>query len=153
MAKKYWLMKSEPSEFSITDLERVGQQLWDGVRNYQVRNMFRDDMSMGDKALFYHSSSKEIGVVGEMSIISPAQIDPTQFDPQSKYYDLKSTKENPRWLGPVVSFEKKFKHIVTLAEIKLNPLFSTLPLIKQGNRLSVIPISREHYSAIVKLSK
>lgn len=150
---KYWLMKSEPSEFSIDDLEKVGEQLWDGVRNYQVRNMFRDDMKVGDKALFYHSSCKDVGIVGEMVIVKAAAPDPAQFDIKSKYYDPKSTVENPRWLGPIVKFKKRYKNLVSLSEIKLNPVFDTLPLVKRGNRLSVFPISKEHYEAILKLGK
>jgi predicted RNA-binding protein with PUA-like domain len=150
---KYWLMKSEPSEFSIDDLQRVDYQLWDGIRNYQVRNMFRDEMKVGDKAFFYHSSCADIGVVGEMEILNPAEPDPAQFNSKSKYYDEKSTKDNPRWLGPIVKFHKKFKHLVTLAEIKNNPLFDTLPLVKKGNRLSTFPISKKHYQAILKLAK
>jgi predicted RNA-binding protein with PUA-like domain len=146
-------MKSEPSEFSIDDLKRVDAQLWDGIRNYQVRNMFRDEMKAGDKALFYHSSCKDIGVVGEMEVLKPAEVDPAQFDPSSKYFDPKSTFANPRWLGPVVKFKSKFKHLVTLAEIKNNPIFDTLPLVKKGNRLSSFPITKEHYLAIIKLTK
>lgn len=146
-------MKSEPHEFSIDDLERVGEQLWDGVRNYQVRNMFRDDMKVGDKALFYHSSCAEIGVVGEMEVVKSAEADPAQFNPKSKYFDPKSTVENPRWLGPVVKFKKKYKRLVPLSEIKLNPVFDTLPLVKKGNRLSAFPISKEHYMLLSKLAQ
>ena len=146
-------MKSEPHEFSIDDLGRVGEQLWDGVRNYQVRNMFRDDMKVGDKALFYHSSCADIGVVGEMEVVKKAEPDPAQFNPKSKYYDPKSTIKNPRWLGPVVKFKKKYKRLVPLSEIKLNPLFDTLPLVKKGNRLSAFPISKEHYLELSKLAK
>lgn len=150
---KYWLMKSEPSEFSIDDLKDVKTQLWDGVRNYQVRNMFRDDMKKGDKALFYHSSTAVIGVVGEMEIVSPAEVDKTQFDPKSSHFDKGSKKDLPRWLGPIVKFKKKLKNIVTLAEIKLDPAFNNLPLGRKGNRLSVMPISKEHYEQLVKLSE
>lgn len=146
-------MKSEPQEFSIDDLERVGEQLWDGVRNYQVRNMFRDDMKVGDKALFYHSSCADIGVVGEMEVVKSAEADPAQFNPKSKYFDPKSTVENPRWLGPIVKFKKKYKRLVPLSEIKLNPVFDTLPLVKKGNRLSAFPISKEHYLELSKLAK
>jgi predicted RNA-binding protein with PUA-like domain len=153
MAKKYWIMKSEPNEFSIDDLERVGQYFWDGVRNYQVRNMFRDVMKVGDLALFYHSSCEDVGVVGEMEISEAPQTDPSQFNKKSKYYDAKSTKEDPRWLGPTVLFKKKFKRLVSLSEIKLNPIFATLPLVKKGNRLSCFPITKEHFDALSKLAK
>lgn len=153
MAKGYWIMKAEPSEFGIDDLARVGESLWDGVRNYQVRNMFRDDMRAGDCALMYHSNADPIGVVGEMRIVKPAEVDPTQFIPGHTYYDPKSTVENPRWLGPIVSYVQTFPHVATLAELKSDPAFANLPFVKKGNRLSVIPVSKEEYQAIVKLGK
>ena len=145
-------MKSEPSEFSIDNLQKVKKQLWEGVRNYQVRNMFRDDMQVGDHALFYHSSISFPAIVGEMEIVSPAETDLTQFNEKSKYYDAKSKVENPRWLGPIVSFVKKFEREITLAEIKLDSAFNTLPLVKKGNRLSVFPITKSHYEKIIKLA-
>ncbi len=146
-------MKSEPSEFSIDDLATTKNNFWHGVRNYQVRNMFRDIMQAGDTALFYHSSTKDIGIVGEMEITKSAKVDDSQFDISSKYYDAKSIPENPRWLAPTVSFVKKFDKIITLEQIKNNNIFLDLPLIKKGNRLSVMEITRKHYEAIIKLSK
>ena len=153
MAKKYWIMKSEPSEFGIDDLVKKGSAFWDGVRNYQVRNMFRDDMQVGDLALFYHSNAKEIGIVGEMKILETGKPDPTQFIPGHKYYDPKSTTDAPRWLGPVVGFVRKFSRVITLTEIKANPMFSDLPLVRKGSRLSVIPITKEEYTALVALGR
>lgn len=153
MAKKYWIMKSEPSEFGIDDLARKKMAFWDGVRNYQVRNMFRDDMKVGDLALFYHSNCSVIGVVGEMEIVKSAEADPTQFIPGHKYYDAKSKVTEPRWLGPVVGFRKKFSRTVSLDELKADEVFSNLPFIQKGNRLSVINISREQYQAICRLAK
>lgn len=144
-------MKSEPAEFGIDDLERAGESFWDGVRNYQVRNMFRDEMQVGDKALFYHSSTKDIGVVGEMEVVKISQTDPTQFNSRSKYYDPKATKDNPRWIGPVVRFIRKFPRLVTLNEIRVNPVFSQLSLVKKGNRLSVMRLSKDQYQALVKM--
>lgn len=144
-------MKSEPSEFSIDDLAKRKEEFWDGVRNYQVRNMFRDEFTIGDKALFYHSSTKEIGVVGEMEVSKETMVDKTQFDENNKHYDSKSTKNNPRWLGSTVKFVSKFNRTVTLEELKANSIFSDLALVKKGNRLSVMPISKKHYDAIVKL--
>ena len=146
-------MKCEPSEFSIDDLERVREYFWDGVRNYQVRNMFRDQMRVGDKAIFYHSSTKEVGAVGEMKVIKQATTDPAQFDPKSKYFDEKSTRENPKWLSPTVSFVKKFSRLVSLAEIKEDPTFVDLALIKRGNRLSVVELSKKQYDRLIKLGK
>ena len=153
MAKKYWIMKSEPNEFGINDLAKKGSAFWDGVRNYQVRNMFRDAVQVGDLALFYHSNAKEIGVVGEMKILETAKADPTQFIPGHKYFDPKSAPNNPRWLGPVVEFVRKFSRTVSLDELKADQVFSDLPFVKKGNRLSVIEITREQYQSICRLAK
>jgi predicted RNA-binding protein with PUA-like domain len=146
-------MKAEPSEFGIDDLKRVGSALWDGVRNYQVRNMFRDTMKAGDLALMYHSNAKEIGVVGEMKILDPAKVDPTQFVPGHKYYDKASTPEKPRWLGPMVSYVRTFPRVVTLAELKADTRFSDVPFVRKGNRLSVMPVTKEQYLAIIALAR
>lgn len=150
---QYWLLKSEPSEFSIDDLKRVGEQIWDGVRNYQVRNSFRDVMKAGDKALFYHSSCEAVGVAGEMEIISPALVDPTQFDKKSKYFDSKSTKDSPRWLGPKVRFVSKFNELVPLSAIRADERFKDMVLLKRGNRLSAFLITKGEYQALVKMGK
>ncbi len=150
---QYWLLKSEPSEFSIDDLKRVGEQVWDGVRNYQVRNSFRDVMKVGDKALFYHSSCEAVGVVGEMEIVSPAEVDPTQFDKKSKYFDPKSTKDSPRWLGPKVRFVSKFNRLVPLSEIRADERFKDMTLLKRGNRLSAFLVTKTEYLDLVKLGK
>lgn len=147
----YWLMKSEPSCYSIDDLKRDKVEPWDGIRNYQVRNMMRDEMQVGDRALFYHSNAgNETGVVGEMTIASKAYPDPTQFDPKSDHPDPKSDPENPRWLLVDVKYKNKFKHPVTLAEMKLDPKLEGIAVLKKGNRLSVMPISKMHYEYLVK---
>jgi predicted RNA-binding protein with PUA-like domain len=148
---RYWLMKSEPDCYSIDDLKRDKVEPWDGTRNYQVRNMMRDDMKVGDKVLFYHSNTKEIGVVGTMELTSGAYPDPTQFDPRSDHPDPKSDPENPRWLCVDVRFLSKFKRTVTLAKIKNDPLFEGMPLVKKGNRLSVMPVDKKHFQKIVKM--
>lgn len=153
MDMNYWLLKSEPGEFSIDDLARVGEQVWDGVRNYQVRNSFRDVMQVGDKALFYHSSCKAVGVVGEMEVVSPAEIDPTQFDATNKYYDAKSTKELPRWLGPKVRFVTKYVNIIPLAVIRADARFSNMVLLRPGNRLSAFTITKAEYKALAQLGR
>ncbi len=150
---QYWLLKSEPGEFSIDDLARVGEQVWDGVRNYQVRNSFRDVMKVGDRALFYHSSCEAVGAVGEMEIVSPAEVDPTQFEKKSKYYDPKSTKENPRWLGPKVRYVAKFNTLVPLSVIRADERFGDMVLLKRGNRLSAFLITKAEYQALVKMGK
>lgn len=144
-------MKSEPDTFSIDDLERSKTQFWDGVRNYRVRNMFRDEMTVGDRAFFYHSSCKEIGIAGEMEVIKEAAADPTQFDSKSDYFDPGSKKDAPRWLGPTVKFVEKFKRIITLEEIKNDERFQKLSIVERGNRLSVTKISKAEYLEIKKL--
>jgi len=147
-------MKSEPSEFSIDDLERCKREMWDGIRNYQVRNMMRDEMKKGDRALFYHSNAgPETGVVGVMEIVNEAYPDPTQFDPKSAHPDPKSDQKNPRWLCVDVKFIKKLPRIVTLQEIKVDPKFANIPLTRKGNRLSVMPINKVHFNHIIKTSE
>ena len=144
-------MKSEPDAYSIDDLERDGREMWDGIRNYQARNMMRDDMKVGDKAFFYHSNCKEPGVVGIMKIASKPYPDPTQFDPDSKYYDSKSDPENPRWILVDVQYVKKLKRTITLAEIKAHPGLDDMILTRKGNRLSIMPVSDEHWDIILGL--
>ncbi len=147
----YWLMKSEPDAYSIDDLERDRMQPWDGVRNYQARNMMRDEMKPGDKAFFYHSSCEVPAVVGIMKIASQAYPDPTQFDRRSKYFDPKSTEENPRWYLVDVAFERKLKRPITLKEIKDEPSLEGFTLTRRGNRLSVFPVSKEHWRAVLAM--
>ncbi len=151
MAKRYWLMKSEPSEFSITDLERKGESLWDGIRNYQVRNVIRDMMQAGDRALFYHSSCNDVGVVGEMEIVGTPVPDPTQFDPQSHYYDPKSPTENPRWLAPKVRHVATWGRVIILAELRAIPSLKNMTILKAGNRLSITEVTKEEYEIIKNL--
>ena len=147
----YWLMKSEPDAYSIDDLERDGMEPWDGIRNYQVRNMIRDDMKVGDQALFYHSSCKEPAVVGVMKIVSDAYPDPTQFDRKSKYYDPKSKEDDPRWLLVDVAFERKLQRPITLKELKEHPGLDGFLLTKRGNRLSIFTVSKKHWNLVLGL--
>jgi predicted RNA-binding protein with PUA-like domain len=149
----YWLMKSEPNEFSIDDLKKKKRSIWDGIRNYQVRNMLRDEMKVGDFALFYHSSAKDIGVVGEMKIIANAYPDPTQFEPTSKYFDPQSKQKDPRWLSVDVQFVSKFKKLVPLSAIRDDKAFKHLPLVQKGNRLSIMHVSAAQYDMIYDLSQ
>ena len=151
MAKRYYLMKSEPSEFSINDLEAKGEALWDGIRNYQVRNLIRDTIRVGDRALFYHSSCQEVGVVGEMEVAGTPVPDPTQFDPTSHYYDPKSEKDTPRWLALPVRHVKTWGRVVTLAEIRDNPALKNMTILRPGNRLSITEITKEEYQTLVKM--
>lgn len=147
----YWLMKSEPDAYSIDDLERDGREPWDGIRNYQARNMMRDDMKVGDKAFFYHSSCKVPAVVGIMRIASKPYPDPTQFDPDSKYFDPKSTEDEPRWVLVDVEFERKLKRPVPLTELKQHPELDDFLLNKRGNRLSIFPVSKAHWKTVLSL--
>jgi len=151
---KYWLMKSEPDVFGIDDLAKNPRKSehWDGIRNYQVRNMLRDEMKKGDLALFYHSNCKEPGIVGIMRIARQAYPDHTAFDPDSKYYDPKSDPENPRWLMVDVQFVEKFARNIGLQELKNHRTLAEMQILRRGNRLSVTPISKKHWDYILKLA-
>ncbi len=135
----YWLMKSEPEAYSLNDLKKEKETIWDGIRNYQARNLMRT-MQLGDQVFFYHSNCKPPGIVGLMEIIETNSTDPTQFNPKSKYFDPKSTRENPRWDCPKLKYVKSYNDILSLKEI--NNIFDPkdLILIRKGNRLSVMPI-------------
>lgn len=147
----YWLMKTEPDSYSIDDLERDRKTAWDGIRNYQARNMIRDDMRPGDRAFFYHSSCEVPAIVGIMKIASRAYADPGQFDRNSKYFDPKSTPEEPRWFVVDVTFERKLKRPVTLREIKDHPALKDFLLTRRGNRLSVLPVGESHWKLLQSL--
>lgn len=146
-----WLVKSEPTEYSIDDLKKEGVGQWDGVRNYQARN-FLMDMKPGDTILFYHSSCETPGIVGEAKVAKKAYPDRTQFQPSSEYYDPKSDKTNPRWFGPDVRFVKKFNRTVTLSELRADKDCKGMMLLRKGNRLSVMPIMPKEKHAIEKLA-
>lgn len=145
----FWLMKSEPDAYSIDDLKRDKREPWDGIRNYQARNMMRDDMRVGDKVFFYHSNCKEPGVVGIMKIASKPYPDPTQFDPDTKYYDAKSDPDNPRWILVDVAYVKKLKRTITLSEIKAHPELDEMILTRKGNRLSIMPVTEDEWEIIL----
>ena len=150
---KYWLMKNEPDAFSIEDLERVGVEPWDGIRNYQVRNMIRDDMSVGDQAFFYHSSCKVPGIVGTKEIVSEAYPDHTAFDPEEHYYDSKSDPENPTWLMRDVKFLGRLEEPITLKELRSHPELAEMLILRRGNRLSITPLDPAHWKFIQRLIK
>ena len=146
----YWLMKSEPDAYSIKDLRTEKETLWDGIRNYQARNFMRS-MQIGDQAFFYHSNTKPPGIVGLMEIIETNLIDPYQFDKNSKYYDKKSNKDNPRWDCVKTKYICEFKNMITLKEISETYTSEELSLVRKGNRLSIMPI--QNYIAIELLRK
>lgn len=155
MAKRepsYWLMKSEPDVYSIDDLARERVGTWEGVRNYQARNHMRA-MREGDLALFYHSSTTPPGVVGLMRVHREAYPDPTQFDSKSPYYDEKSARDEPRWDRVDVEFVEKLPRMVTLDELKANPAYAEMLVIRRGMRLSVQPVAAAHFKAIVASAK
>ena len=148
---RYWLMKSEPDEFSIDDLARAPRRTtsWFGVRNYQARNFMRDGMKVGDLALFYHSSCPDPGVAGIVRVSAPAHPDATQFDPKSKYFDPKATPEMPRWFNVDVRLVKKTR-LMPLSEIRGYPELANLRILQKGNRLSITPVDPAEYAFIVK---
>jgi predicted RNA-binding protein with PUA-like domain len=152
---KYWLIKSEPNEYSIDDLasEPNQQTCWDGVRNYQARNFMRDAMNKGDLVIFYHSNCKEPGIVGIVEICKEAYPDHTAFDPDDKHFDPKSDPENPRWCMVDVQYIRKLKRLVSLSELRDHSEddLREFALLRRGNRLSVLPVTNEHWDFILSL--
>ena len=149
----YWLMKSEPDVFSIDDLQaRPGKtEHWDGVRNYQARNMMRDQMKKGDLVFFYHSNCQVPGIVGIAQVVRAGYPDFTAMNPESKYYDPKHDADHPRWYMVDVKFKRKFKRTISLEELKTLPELEGMPLVRKGNRLSVMPVAAEHWEIILGL--
>ncbi len=151
----YWLMKSEPSVFGIDDLAARPKRTepWDGVRNYQARNMLRDQMQRGDLAFLYHSNCDPPGIVGLMEIVREGYPDPTQFDPRSKYHDPKSKPEAPRWYLVDVRLKKRFRRMVTLAELRAHgDQLGDFALLRKGSRLSVMPVPPAAWDRILDLA-
>lgn len=144
-------MKSEPSCYSIDDLKRDGTGMWDGVRNYQARNFIRDDMKKGDQILFYHSSTDPVGIAGLAEVACMPYPDPTQFEPHADHFDPKASKVNPRWFVVDVCFKQKFDSPVTLGELKNDPFFSDMIVVRTGVRLSVQPVMEKHFNKIIHL--
>ena len=148
----YWLMKTEPDEFSIDDLAKKKVEAWTGVRNYQARNFMRDGMQVGDGVLFYHSSCEVPGVAGVAEVASAAYPDPSQFDRKSDYYDAASKREEPRWYLVDVKFKRKLKRTIALTELKERAAeLEGFPLLARGNRLSVLPVTKAQWDFILKL--
>jgi predicted RNA-binding protein with PUA-like domain len=149
----YWLIKSEPTCYSIDDLKREKKASWTGVRNYQARNYMVRDMAVGDLVLFYHSSVGEIGVAGIARVASGAHVDMTAQDKRDEHYDPKATVENPIWQCVDFAFVKKFKKVVTLSLIKTNPKLKGIMVAQTGSRLSIQPVSEMHFKEIVKMGE
>jgi len=149
----YWLMKSEPDAFSINDLYNKSDQTehWDGVRNYQARNMMRDAMKLGDQVFFYHSNCDIPGIAGIMEVIREGYPDFSAFDPDDRHFDPKSDPANPRWMMVDVRYVRTLSRIITLKELKLYPELADLALVKRSNRLSIMPVSKSQWDFILAL--
>lgn len=150
---QYWLMKSEPDVFGIDHLRKMPKQTehWDGVRNYQARNMLRDQMQVGDRVFFYHSNCDEPGIVGIAKVVRAGYPDHTALNPDSKYYDPKSDPDNPRWFMVDVKFERKLKRTISLSELKADPKLGDMALVQRGNRLSIMPVTAAQWRYILDL--
>jgi predicted RNA-binding protein with PUA-like domain len=148
----YWIFKSEPDEFGIDDLAAQKKQTerWDGIRNYQARNNLRDNVKVKDRVFFYHSSCKKIGIAGVMEVVKAAYPDPAQFDPGSKYYDPKSTAEEPRWYCVDVRLVEKYPDVITSKALKADPITAQLSIFRQA-RLSIAPVSAAQWKSVQKL--
>ncbi|QRY80852.1 EVE domain-containing protein [Pseudomonas sp. PDNC002] len=151
MARAYWLMKSEPDELSIQDLQRLKTARWDGVRNYQARNFMRS-MQPGDLFFFYHSSCPEPGIAGIASIEGEAYPDPTALDPKSHYHDPKASEEKNPWTARDVGFVEAFRTVLPLATLKAQAGLEEMPLVQKGSRLSVMPVTAEQWAIVVGLA-
>lgn len=150
---RHWLMKSEPDVFSIDDLAKARKQTtgWDGVRNFQARNLLRDEIAVGDGVLYYHSSVDPPAVVGLARVVKAGYPDPTQFDPKSDYYDAGSKPDAPRWFSVDIAFDRKLARPVTLPELRADPALADMVLLRRGSRLSVQPVSAAEWKRIVAL--
>ena len=150
----YWLFKSEPDAFSIDDLSvmKGKREHWDGIRNYQARNLMRDQMKKGDLGFFYHSSCKVPGVVGVVEVVKEAYPDHTAWDPESSYHDPKSSPDNPRWLMVDIKLVRKYARIISLQQLRQVASLNGLMLLQKGSRLSIQPVSKAHWEVIEDLS-
>ena len=148
---KYWLMKSEPSAFSIQDLKRKKSEPWDGVRNYQARNFMRDEMSPGDLVLFYHSNAEPSGIAGIAKIKGPSRPDPTAFDPKNIHFDPSSDPKNPRWWLVDVEFVRAAQQVISLATLRDTDGLEDMQVLRKGQRLSVMPVTAQEFRIIEKL--
>lgn len=151
MPKRYWLMKSEPSSFSIDDLKRKKTTLWDGVRNYQARNFMTNEMKLGDEVLFYHSNADPPAAVGVMTVSGAAQPDPTQFDSEDSHHDPKATPGKPIWYGVTVKFKSKFARPVSLPEMRSQKGLQKMVLLQKGSRLSIQPVTEKEFEIVSEL--
>ena len=153
MSKKFWLFKSEPSEYSWEDLKKSKNQttFWDGVRNYQARNFLRDEIKLGDGVLFYQSSTEPLAIVGYCEVVKEGYPDHTQFDKKNDHYDEKANPKSPTWFMVDIKLAKEFKNPVTLDSIKVNSKLKNMKLIQRGQRLSIQPVTQAEWDEILKM--
>jgi len=149
----HWLMKTEPGCFGLEHLKARPKRTehWDGVRNYQARNFLRDDMRKGDLAFFYHSSCAQPGIAGIVKIVRAGYADHTAWDPDGEHFDPKSSPDNPIWYMVDVRLEREFRYPVTLAALKHNPALRSMKLLERGNRLSILPVTKQEWNAILEM--
>ncbi len=154
MARRYWLMKSEPTVYSFDDLwkDKKRTTFWDGVRNYKARNFMRDEMRVGDGVLVYHSNCNPPGVAGMAEVASEAYPDPTQFDPDDAHHDPKSTTENPRWVVVDVRAVERLTRLVSLEALRSDPALADMVVLRRGNRLSITPVAPAEWGVIRALA-
>ena len=149
----FWLMKTEPTTYSIDDLQREGKTPWEGVRNYQARNFMRDKMRIGDKVLFYHSNATPPGIIGLAEVCSEAYPDHFALNPDSKYFDPKASEDNPIWIMVDVTFVQKFKSIISLETLKSYPECADMKVVQKGSRLSIQPVQQKEYNFILSIAE
>lgn len=152
---KYWLFKTEPDAFGIDDLANMPNQTehWDGIRNYQARNFLRDDIAVGDLVFIYHSSCKQVGIVGLAEVTRAGYPDHTQFDPEAKYYDPKSSPDKPRWYMVDIRLKEKFPQLLSLQAVKAMEEITDIGLVKKGHRLSIMPVAEHEFEILLQRCK
>ena len=150
---RHWLLKTEPGCYSLDDLQKDGETLWTGIRNYQARNMLRDEMRPGDLCLFYHSSVDPAAAVGVCRVTKAGEPDPTQFDPKDDHYDPDSDPGNPRWFAVCVAYDSAFARPVAIGDMRKNPRLESMKLLEKGSRLSVLPVTPAEFAEVVKMGK
>ena len=155
MPERYWLFKNEPDCFSIDDLAGAPNQTaeWEGVRNYQARNFLRDDVKKGDEVFFYHSNANPPGIVGICTVVKAGYPDPTALDPESQYYDPRSTSDQPRWYMVDVKLTRKLADIIPLSTLKQTPGLENMMVTQKGSRLSIQPVTADEWRSVMKLAR
>lgn len=155
MAKNYWLLKTEPTTFSIQDLEKAPQKttFWEGVRNYQARNFLRDSIQKGDEVFIYHSNTEVPAIMGTAKVVRAGYPDQSQYNPKSKYYDAKATLQNPRWFVIDIQHQQTFKNPISLQTLRNFDELSAMALLQKGSRLSVQPVQDSQWKAVIKMTR